>query len=259
MRAYALLATVAAFAVTAATAVSAATLVGLTDDNKLVSIDTAKLTAVAGKKIQSADKILGIDQRPADGKLYGLTASGTLVTIDPKTGAATGAARLADKFDYGAKPVVDFNPQADRLRVVTPTHNLRIHVETGQVFVDKPLSWHAKEPQAGKPAQIAAGAYTNSFKGPTETDLYHLDTVTGAFVLQSPPNDGLLTTKGPLGVTPPASAVLDIENQGALNKNIGHMIAGGTLYEVNIETGKATSKGAIKGLPKNLVDIAVWK
>lgn len=258
MRLAHLLATAATLALVA-TAASAATLVGLTDDNKLVSIDTVKRTAVAGKKIQSADKILGIDQRPADGKLYGLTASGTLVTIDPKTGAATGAARLADKFDYGAKPVVDFNPLADRLRVVTPTHNLRIHVETGQVFVDKPLSWHAKEAQAGKPAQIAAGAYTNSFAGTKETDLYHLDTVGGAFVLQSPPNDGLLTVKGPMGVTPSKSAVFDIQNLGEVNKNVGLMIADGTLYEVNIENGKATSKGAIKGLPKNLVDIAVWK
>jgi len=258
MRLAHLLATAATLALVA-TAASAATLVGLTDDNKLVSIDTVKRTAVAGKKIQSADKILGIDQRPADGKLYGLTASGTLVTIDPKTGAATGAARLADKFDYGAKPVVDFNPMADRLRVVTPTHNLRIHVETGQVFVDKPLSWHAKEPQAGKPAQIAAGAYTNSFAGTKETDLYHLDTVAGAFVLQSPPNDGLLTVKGPLGITPPAGAVFDIQNLGEVNKNVGIMIANGTLYEVNIENGASTAKGPIKGLPKNLVDIAVMK
>lgn len=253
-----LLATVAMFAMSA-TVAAAATLVGLTDDNKLVSIDTAKRTAVAGKKIQSADKILGIDQRPADGKLYGLTASGTLVIIDPKTGSATGAARLADKYEFGTKPVVDFNPLADRLRVVTPTHNLRIHVETGQVFVDKPLNWHAKEAQAGKPAQIAAGAYTNAFAGTKETDLYHLDTVAGAFVLQSPPNDGLLTVKGPLGLTPAKNAVFDIQSLGEANKNTGLMIADGTLYEVNIESGKATSKGAVKGLPKNLVDIAVMK
>jgi hypothetical protein len=258
MRATCLLATVAAVAL-AAGAASAATLVGLTGDNRLFSIDTEKRTAVAGKKIQSADKVLGIDQRPADGKLYGLTASGTLVIIDPKTGAATGAARLAEKFDFGPKPVVDFNPMADRLRVVFGTTNLRINVETGQVLTDKPLNWHAKEAQAGKPAQIAAGAYTNSVAGTKETDLYHLDIIAGGFVLQSPPNDGLLTVKGPLGLTPPASAVLDIQNLGEVNKNVGIMIADGTLYEVNIESGKATAKGPVKGLPKNLVDIAVWK
>jgi hypothetical protein len=94
------------------------------------------------------------------------------------------------------------------------------------VFVDKALAWHAREPQAGKPAQLAAGAYTNSFKGP-------------------------------LGLTPPMSAVLDIQNTGGLNKNVGLMIADGVLYEINIETGNATKKGAIKGLPKNLQDIAV--
>jgi hypothetical protein len=255
MRLATLLATTAWLACSAAA--SAATLVGLTADNRLVSIDTAKMTAVAGKKIQSADKVLGIDVRPADGKLYGLTASGTLLVIDPASGAATGAVKLADKFDFGAKPIVDFNPQADRLRIVFGTTNLRIHPDTGQVFVDKPLAYHAKEAQAGKPPQLAAGAYTNSFKGPTETDLYHLDTAAGGFVLQSPPNDGLLTVKGPLGLTPPASAVLDIQNLGGLNKNVGLMIADGVLYEINIETGKATRKGAVKGVPKNLVDIAV--
>lgn len=258
MRLATLLATTAALVCFAAAA-SAATLIGLTTDNQLLRIDTAKLSATMGKKIQSADKILGIDVRPADGKLYGLTASGTLVTIDPASGAATGAARLADRFDYGARPVVDFNPMADRLRVVTPTHNLRIHVETGQVFVDKPLSPHAKDDLAGKPPRIASGAYTNSFAGTKETDLYHIEVGSAVFALQSPPNDGLLTTKGKLGMTPAADAVFDIANLGEVNKNIGYMISGGKLYEVNIETGAATDKGAVKGLPKNLLDIAVTK
>lgn len=242
-----------------ATAAPAATLIGLTSDNRLLTIDTAKRTAVIGKKIQSADKVLGIDQRPADGKLYGLTASGSLLIIDPKTGAATGAVRLAGTFDFGARPVVDFNPMADRLRVVAGANNLRINVETGQVLVDKALNIHAKDDLAGKPLQLAAGAYTNSFAGTKETDLYHLEFGSGAFVLQSPPNDGLLTTKGKLGVKIGADAVLDIVNLGAVNKNLGYMIAGGALYEIDIDSGKATAKGAVKGVPKNLVDIAAVK
>lgn len=255
MRAFVLAATMLGLAPNAA----AATLVGLTADNRLVSIDTAKRTAVMGKRIQSADKVLGIDQRPADGKLYGLTASGTLLVIEPKTGAATGAVRLAGKFEFGARPVVDFNPMADRLRIVAGTLNLRVNVETGQVIVDKPLNVHAKDDLAGKPPQIAAGAYTNSFAGAKETDLYHIEIGNAAFVLQSPPNDGLLTTKGKLGVKAGPDAVLDIANLGAVNKNVGYMIAGGTLYEIDIDSGKAAPKGAVKGLPRNLVDIAVVK
>ena len=60
----------------------AATLVGLTADNTLVKVDTATMAASAPMAISGADKIVGIDQRPADGKLYGLTAAGQLVVIE---------------------------------------------------------------------------------------------------------------------------------------------------------------------------------
>ena len=236
----------------------AATLVGLTADNKLVKIDTTTMTASAPMAISGADKVLGIDVRPADGKLWGLTAGGQLVVIDHMSGKATPGSMLSEKATLGPRPIVDFNPAADRLRVIgADGTSLRINVDTGATTVDKPLNYDAADANAAKKPMIAAGAYTNSAKGAKSTELFHVDGATGALVLQNPPNDGVLTTHGTVGV-PLTDAVMDIDNE-AEGKNTAYLIAGGTLYTIDLATGKATQVGTVKGMTGKLLDIAVWK
>ncbi len=236
----------------------AATLVGLTADNKLVKIDTATMAASAPMAISGADKIVGIDQRPADGKLWGLTATGQLVVIDHMSGKATLGSMLSEKVTLGPRPVVDFNPVADRLRVIGADGvSLRINVDTGATTVDKPLNYDAADTSAAKKPAVAAGAYTNSMKGAKGTELFHVDGGNGALVLQNPPNDGVLKTRGMVGVTGPADVVMDIANEGE-GKNTAYLIAGDALYTVDLASGKATQVGTIKGLGGKLVDIAVW-
>lgn len=247
-----------ALATSAATA-KAATLVGLTADNKLVKIDTATMAASAPMAISGADQVVGIDVRPADGKLYGLTAAGQLVVIDHMSGKATPGAALSQKVALGSRPVVDFNPAADRLRVIgADGQSLRINVDDGATTVDKPLNYDAADANNGKKPMVAAGAYTNSAKGAKSTELFHVDGGTGALVLQSPPNDGVLKSRGAVGVASLADAVMDIDNE-AEGKNTAWLIAGGTLYTIDLATGKATQVGAVKGMNGKLVDIAVWK
>ncbi|CAN5338342.1 DUF4394 domain-containing protein [soil metagenome] len=234
----------------------AATLIGLTADGQLVKIDTATLAASAPMKISESDRILGIDVRPADGKLYGLTGAGQLVTIDTASGKATPVAMLSTKVELGARPVVDFNPVADRLRVIAADGaSLRIDVQTGTTTVDKPLVYDTADANAGKKPAVAAGAYTNSTKGAKATELFHVDGGTGALVLQNPPNDGILNTRGAVGITG-ADVVMDIVQEGE-GKNTVYLIAGTTLHTVDLATGKATQVGAIKGLTAKLVDVAV--
>lgn len=236
----------------------AATLVGLTADNKLVKIDTATMAASAPMAISGTDKIVGIDQRPADGKLYGLTAAGQLVVIDHMSGAATAGSMLSEKVALGPRPVVDFNPVADRLRVIAADGvSLRINVDTGATLIDKPLNYDAADASAAKKPAVAAGAYTNSMKGAKGTELFHVDGGNGALVLQNPPNDGVLKTRGMVGVTAPADVVMDIANDGE-GKNTAYLIAGDALYTVDLASGKATQVGMIKGMNGKLVDIAVW-
>jgi hypothetical protein len=248
-----------ALATSAATA-KAATLVGLTADNKLVKIDTATMAASAPMAISGADQVVGIDVRPADGKLYGLTAGGQLVVIDHMSGKATPGSMLSQKVALGPRPVVDFNPAADRLRVIgADGQSLRINVDDGATTVDKPLNYDAADANNGKKPMIAAGSYTNSAKGAKSTELFHVDGATGALVLQSPPNDGVLKTRGVVGgVANLGDAVMDIDNE-AEGKNTAWLIAGGTLYTIDLATGKATQVGAVKGMNGKLVDIAVWK
>jgi hypothetical protein len=237
----------------------AATLVGLTADNKLVKIDTATLAASAPMAISSSDRIVGIDVRPADGKLYGLSASGQLVTIDHTSGKATAGSTLSEKVALGPRPIIDFNPAADRLRVIGADGvSLRINVETGATTIDKPLNYDAADASKDKKPAVVAGAYTNSTKGAKSTELFHVDGGTGALVLQNPPNDGVLKTRGAVGVPGLADAVMDIDNE-AEGKNTAYLIAGSTLYTIDLATGKATQVGAIKGMNGKLLDVAVWK
>ncbi len=237
----------------------AGTLLGLTADNKLVKIDTATGAASAPMAIDGVGKVVGIDVRPADGKLWGLTETGQLVTIDHMNGKATAGAMLSEKTALGARPVVDFNPAADRLRVVGANGaSLRINVETGATTVDKPLNYDASDANAAKKPMVAAGAYTNSMKGAKSTELFHVDGATGALVLQNPPNDGVLKTRGAVGIPAAADAVMDIDNE-AEGKNTAWVIAGNTIYTVDLASGKATQVGMVKGMNGKLVDIAVWK
>lgn len=235
----------------------AATLVGLTADNKLVKIDTATMVASTSVSISGADKVVGIDVRPADGKLYGLTAGGQLVVIDHMSGMATPGSMVSEKVTLGPRPVVDFNPVADRLRVIAADGvSLRINVDTGATIVDKPLNYDAADANAAKKPAVVAGAYTNSMKGAKGTELFHVDGGAGALVLQNPPNDGVLKTRGMVGVTGAGDVVMDIASDGD-GKNIAYVIAGGALYTVDLASGKATQVGTIKGMNGKLIDIAV--
>ncbi|MFC7692932.1 DUF4394 domain-containing protein [Paeniroseomonas aquatica] len=155
-----LLAAGTALALSAATA-EAATLVGLTADNQLVRIDSGTRRAAAPMRVTGLEgKLLGIDVRPADMKLYGLTDAGQIVTIDPATGRATQVSRLSERFESGGRATIDFNPVADRLRVMGMGGvNFRVNVETGAVVKDGQLKYQAgtpgpRPPRASSPAPI---------------------------------------------------------------------------------------------------------
>lgn len=75
-------------------------------------------------------------------------------------------------------------------------------------------------------------------------------------MLQSPPDDGILKTRGAIGVSDAPDSVMDIVEDGE-GKNTVYLIAGNTPYTVDLATGKATQVGAFKGMIGKLVDLAV--
>jgi WD40 repeat protein len=234
----------------------AQTVVALTGDNTLAMVD-AKAGKVTGSvKIDGlSGKVLGIDVRPSDGALYALAADGTVATVDPKTGKATMKSKLESTLPSGVMATVDFNPVADRLRVIgSDGTNLRTNVDDGKVTKDAQLKFAEADANKGATPMIVAGAYTNSVKGPKETALYDIDGKLGVLVKQAPPNDGILNTVGSLGVKADDIS-FDIATD-ASGANTGYLMADDTLYTVDVATGKATKVGKISGA-KNVRDIAI--
>ncbi|HEX8604081.1 MAG TPA: DUF4394 domain-containing protein, partial [Pseudoduganella sp.] len=202
---------------------------------------------VAITGLNGGETLLGIDYRPKDGMLYGLTSAARIVTIDAATGVASAKATLAaDAADStapytaiaGTAFAVDFNPVADRLRVIGNTgQSLRINVDTGATTTDGAIN------RASGAATVAAAAYNNSIAGATATILYDLDTATDVLAMQTPPNDGTLVDVGRLGVDAVGDGGMDIAggaNGLALAALRTSATGASTLYRIDLMSGAAT-------------------
>ncbi len=259
--------------------------VGLTADGRLLcfpakSADKAEVVGpVSG--LGSADgALVGIDFRVQDGLLYGVGNGGGVYTIDPTTGQATFVNQLTEPLDPMATSFgVDFNPAADRLRIISNTgQNLRHNVNAGGVTVrDADLTI-----MVGTAVQTAMGvtgaAYTNNdlpapgMMSPTGTTLYDIATLQDQVVVQSPPNGipgGVAANLGPTGsltvdaaldagfdiytvtLGSMASGLTAVDNLGFAVLNVG---GASGFYTVNFQTGQASLEDAFQ-LP--VVDIAL--
>ncbi|MDB5643941.1 MAG: hypothetical protein JWN07_3258 [Hyphomicrobiales bacterium] len=232
----------------------AQTVAALVGDDTLAMVDVSAGKVTKTMKITGAGKILGIDVRPADGMLYALADDGSLFTVDT-AGKATLKSKLDKMLPKDTMATVDFNPVADRLRVIgSDGSNLRVNVEDGKVTTDGMLSFTDTDMHKGETPKIVAGAYTNSMKGAKETVLYDVDMTIGALIKQVPPNDGKLSAVGKFGVTAKSYA-FDIVSTG--EKNDAFLMADDTLYSVSLETGKATVVKKIAGVTGMVRDIAI--
>ena len=135
-------------------------MVGLTDNNTLVLFDSSNPSGINTVSVTGVNgTLLGIDRRPANNLIYGLTNTNNIYTINRITGAASFVSTLSAPFNGGTVSGVDFNPVPDRLRVVGGNdQNFRINVDTGAVIVDGTLN-------PGDP-NITAAAYTNADNDP---------------------------------------------------------------------------------------------
>lgn len=180
--------------------------------NKIVS--NLKITG-----LQTDDELVGIDYRPKDGKLYAVGLLGNIYTLNPATGSATFIKKLmadpTDTTDGNAAftkilgdanlITVNFNPVADRLRVITNTgQNLRINVDTGATITDGAINLTESNPT------IVAGAYTNAFAGTGSTKLYSIDQNSDRIYIQN-------ANAGTLGVSAALGANININGGGGFD------------------------------------------
>lgn len=237
-------------------AANAAQVAALVGNDTIAMVDTAQKKATGSVKVTGiSGALVGIDVRPADGLLYGLVDDGTVVTI-AKDGKATVKSKLETMLAKGVTATVDFNPAADRLRVMgSDGMSLRVNVDDGKVIKDGDHKYADTDASKGAKPNVVAGAYTNSVKGTKETALFNIEAGAGALVKQAPPNDGVLGTVGKLGVKADKVA-FDIWSDGN-GKNEAWLMSGGTLYSVDLATGKATEAAKISGVTGTVKDIAI--
>lgn len=243
-----------------ATAASALDLVALTDRNELLRFSSdapGKTTMIA--VLGTSAPLLGIDVRPADAKLYGLAADGSIYRIDMIGGIAEKVAMLSVALENGQGALVDFNPQADRMRVIGPSgQDLRVNVDTGQAAVDGRIAYLAGDANAGKKPTILAGAYINSVPGAKQTQLFEFDSAQGTYVIQDPPNDGTLSTIAAANLPAGTSVdAVDIHTDKGMQNYTGFAIAAGRLWEFSVTNGKLREIGPVAAGTRKIRDIAV--
>ncbi|NJL10070.1 MAG: DUF4394 domain-containing protein [Calothrix sp. SM1_7_51] len=222
------------------------TFLGLTADNTLVRFGGNRGIANRPIKVKGIDgNLQGIDFRPANGMLYGVTDTDNVYIINPDTGEAKLVSKLSSSFDGGFQSGFDFNPVPDRLRIVgSNDQNFRTNVDTGAVNVDRPLAYAAGDPNTGKDPNITGIGYINNRAGATATQLFGIDYDLDVLVLQDPPNDGSLKTIGSLGVNFAPVAGFDIvtDDKGT---NTAFAVSGDTLFNIDLSTGAAKKVGPV--------------
>jgi hypothetical protein len=212
----------------------------LSANNQLLQFNannvTAAPTPVAITGLQTGERILSVDYRPATGQLYGLGSTSRLYIINPTTGVArpVGSGAFSPALS-GTSATIDFNPTVDRLRLVSNTgQNLRLNPETGAVMTTD----GAINGVTG--ATISAVAYTNPVAGASTTVLYDIDPTTDKLYRQDPPNDGTLVAIGDLGVNVTGLAGFDIaatDNNAFAALTVDNQAG---LYKIDLGTGRAT-------------------
>ncbi|MFE0206879.1 DUF4394 domain-containing protein [Streptomyces sp. NPDC058985] len=230
------------------------TAVGLTKDQRLVEFDVDKPTKtwslgrVSG--LSGDKKLVGIDFRVQNERLYGVGDKGGIYTLNTNAKARK-VSQLTVALS-GKAFGVDFNPPANRLRVISDTgqnlrHNIDDPAAPRTTIVDGTLTNPTTPPSTAM--GVTGAAYTNNdLNAATATTLFDLDTMTDRVSLQSPANAGTLAPTGNLGVDADLNAGFDIYYNPASGMNHGFAAIGTggayRLYEVNLLNGKATDKGA---------------
>lgn len=203
----------------AAPAAQAETVFGITKKAELAEFDSKNPSDVKLSKLKGLPdgvKLVGIDERPANGDLYGIGDDSTVYVISESgkadaVGDGFGNPQVMPIVSPGAPLegrsfAVDFNPVPDAIRIVSNTgQNLRVSPSSGDLISeDGEIN--------GADASIVSGAYTNSEQtemAPETAVLYVLDAKKDRVYTQSPPNDGTLVN--------PVDLDIDVTKKGGFD------------------------------------------
>jgi hypothetical protein len=239
------------------------TVFGLTEDQQLVRFrecDPRSFKTIGDVTgLSGADDVLvGIDFRVQDGRLYGVGNGGGVYQLDTTTAEATFVSQLTVAL-AGTSFGVDFNPAADRLRIISDTgQNLRHDVKGGVTVADAALNYTAGTPATG----VSGAGYTNNdLAAATATTLFDLDASLDQVAIQAPPNNGSLSVTGKLGLDTAAPVGFDVYSRlkdgvAVENRALATLVVDGSsaLYRIDLLTGRAKRVGRLGG---KLIDLAI--
>lgn len=241
---------VALVALAGAAVANAAVIVGVTEQNNIVTFDQATpgtlISNLAVTGLAPGEELLDIDLRPATGEIFGITNSNRVTRIDPFTGVATPFAAAFAPALSDPRHSIDFNPTVDRIRVVgTNTNNRRLNPNNG-ASVMPALDTALTIAASTDTPFIAATAYSNSLAGvlPGSTRQFVIDSrsarlgeVGSMAGGNASFNGGIITFIGGLGF-----------GAGDLSSNLGFDIFGPTgeaFVSVQPATGGISSFGTL--------------
>lgn len=126
------------------------------------------------------ENLIGIDVRPADGQLYGVTDVGRVYTINTVTGIATLLSGFQPAFAGGNQSLMDFNPVVDAIRLIGGNDtNFAVVKNAGGLFgvtaVQTGITYAPNDVNFGSDPNLVGGTYTNNVNGATTTIFYGLD------------------------------------------------------------------------------------
>lgn len=238
-------------------ALSGTTLDRYSTSNPEMILGSATITG-----LQSGERVLAIDFRPKTGQLYALGSNSRVYIVNPSSGVATFAFSFTSNMNgmpvllSGSSFGFDFNPQVDRLRIISNTgQNLRVVPDgaappagsttppvAGTTFVDGSININGSTTSG---ASVNAVAYDNNIAGTPSTELYALDMNTDLQYEIKPPNNGTLIDPLALNLDITGDGGFDIAPRNAnVTTDIGLAIYDvnnkSTLFMIDVETGKTT-------------------
>lgn len=242
----------------------------ITVDHQLIRSNGGQPQRVLERKavtgLSAGERLLGMDYRVARGVLYAVSNAGRVYTLDTATGALRGISKNTLPL-AGQAWGMDFNPVADRIRLVSNTgQNLRLHPDTGDLVdfdpqqagiqPDPSLSYAPGDQQSGRVPQVVAAAYTYNKRDDKLTTNFAIDRSSGTLVTQGSregaqpvvsPNSGRLFTVGPLGLgalRDVAFDIADVDNAALAAITTDH-VPRTTLYRIDLSSGRAQRVGQV--------------
>ncbi len=162
----------------------------LTTDNMLyVLVPGTKIYVSLGSVTNINGNLIGIDYRPANGKLYGLTDTQKLYTINVGSTPprASLVSTLSTPFDAGFQSLLDFNPVVDAIRIIgSNDQNFAVVKDANGILnttaVQTALTYAMGDVNAGRNPEVVGGTYSNNLAGAANTIFYAIDAARDTFV-----------------------------------------------------------------------------